>query len=159
MVSSAQAESNVIMVEVTIVKLPQVVVLLLQRNFVRRVSLGKRTKSHFGPIRPKGHVHGVVQLDGGGQLGTGLFPPAKPGTQHTETEVTVGLERTHAELLSKCHSLLVSILRLFDLRGLLMYMDFAEQPKSPGLVPALLTLTAQSERAPSELSCIIPAPS
>jgi hypothetical protein len=79
MVSSAQAESNVIMAEVTIVKLPQVVVLLLQRNFVRGVSLGKRSKGGFGPIGPEGHVHGAVQFDGGGELVTGLFSPAESG--------------------------------------------------------------------------------
>ena len=54
-----KAESNVIMVGVTIVKLPPGVVLLLQRNFVRGVSLGKRSKGGFGPIGPEGHVHGA----------------------------------------------------------------------------------------------------
>jgi hypothetical protein len=59
------------------------VVLLLQRNYVRSVSLGKRHQGGFGSIPPEGHVHGAVQLDGGGQLGTGLFPPAAPDSQLT----------------------------------------------------------------------------
>jgi hypothetical protein len=96
------------------------VVLLLQRNFVRCVGLGKGTKGGFGPIRPKGHVYGVIQLDGSRQLGMGLFAPAKPDRQHAETEVTVGLEWAHAEFFSKRHGLLVSSLSLFDLRGMLM---------------------------------------
>jgi hypothetical protein len=130
------------MVEVTIVKLLPVVVLLLQRNFVRGVSLGKSSKGGFGPIGPEGHVHGAVQLDGGGELGTGLFPSAEPGRQHAKTEVTVGLEGAHAEFYSKRHGLLVNILSPFDLWGVVMCIDFAEQPQGPGLVPPLLTLAA-----------------
>jgi hypothetical protein len=100
---------------VTIARLPPVVVLRLQRNFVRGVSLGKGSKGGFGPIRPAGHLHGAVQLDGGGELGTGLFPSAGPSRQHAETEVTMGLEWAHAEFYSKRHGLLVNILSLVDL--------------------------------------------
>jgi hypothetical protein len=76
-------EWNVIMLEVTMVMPPPVVVLLHQRNYVRRVSLGKRHQGGFGSSRPEGHVHGAVGLDGGGQLGTGLFPPAAPNNPLT----------------------------------------------------------------------------
>jgi hypothetical protein len=113
------------MVGVTIVKLPPGVVLLLQQNFVRGVSLEKRGKDGFGPIGPEGHVHGALQLDGGGELGTGLFPSAESGRQHAETEVTVGLEWAHAQFYSKRHGLLVNILSPFDLWGVVMCMDFA----------------------------------
>ena len=107
-------------------KLPSVVVLLLQRIFVRGVRLGKRSQGSFGPIGPAGHVHGAVQLDGGGELGTGLFSLTESGRQHAETEVTVGLEWAHAEFFSKRHGLVVHILSPFDLWGLLMCMDLAE---------------------------------
>jgi hypothetical protein len=130
------------MAEATSVILPLVVMLFLQRHFARSARLGKSTEGGFGPIRPEGHVHGAVQLDGGGQPGTGLFLPPKPGRQHAETEVTVGLEWAHAEFFSQRHGLLVSILSPFDLWGLLMRMDFAEQPKSPSLVSPLPTLAA-----------------
>jgi hypothetical protein len=146
------------MVEVTIVTLQPVAVLLLQRNFVRGVSLGKSSKGGFGPIGPEGHVDGAVQLDGGGELGTGLFPSAEPGRQHAETEVIVGPEWAHAEFYSTRHGLLVNTLSPFDLWGLLTCMDFAEQPKGPGLVPPLLTLAGEIEGTPSELDCVIHPP-
>jgi hypothetical protein len=63
--------------------LPPVAVLLLERNCVRSVRLGQRNKGGFGAIRPEGHVHGAVQLDGGGQLGTGRFPPVAPDSPLT----------------------------------------------------------------------------
>jgi hypothetical protein len=126
------------MVGVTIVKLPPVVVLRLQRNFVRGVSLGKRSKGGFGPIGPEGHVHGAVQRDGGGELGTGLFPSAESGRQPAKTEVTVSLEWAHAEFYIKRHGLLVNILSPFDLWGVVMCIDFAEQPRAQALCPRSL---------------------
>src|SRR5262245_34472117 len=51
--------------------------------------------------QPEGHVHGTVQGDGGGQLGTGLLPLAGGGVQGTEAEVTVGLQWTHAEFFGQ----------------------------------------------------------
>jgi hypothetical protein len=95
---------------------------------VHEVSLGQSSKGGFGPIGTAGHVHSAVQLDGGGELGTGLFPSAESGKEHAATEVTVALEWSHAEFYGKRHGLLVNILSPFDLWGLLMCMDFAEQP-------------------------------
>ena len=100
--------------------------LQLQRNVVRGVSLRKSSKGGFGPIRPTGHVHGAVQLDGGGERGPGLFLSAEPGRQQDDTEVTGGPEWAYAEFCSTRHGLWVYLLSPVDLSGLLMCMDFAE---------------------------------
>ena len=53
------------------------------------------------------HVHGTVQPNGHGQLSARLLPLACPGVQRAEAEVTVRLERTHAQLLGQGEGLAV----------------------------------------------------
>ena len=57
---------------------------LLSRACPFHPSPGSLTAAHFRQRRlrlgqPEGHVHGAVQLDGGGQFGTGLLAPAHAG--------------------------------------------------------------------------------
>ena len=49
----------------------------------------------FGLGQPEGHVHGTVQVDGGGQGGAGLLFSAGLVVQPAQPVVTVGYERTH----------------------------------------------------------------
>jgi hypothetical protein len=46
---------------------------------------------------PEGHVHGAVQLDGGGQFSSCLLRSADLGVESAEAEVAVGHERPHAQ--------------------------------------------------------------
>ena len=68
--------------------------------------------------QPERHVHGPVQLDGGGQLGAGLLPLAGRGIQRAEAAVAVGLERAHAQLLGQGEGLAVVGFGRLDLRGI-----------------------------------------
>ena len=45
---------------------------------VRPVSLYLR-QHRLGLRQPERHVHGTIQLDGGGQFGAGLLPPVDLG--------------------------------------------------------------------------------
>ena len=49
--------------------------------------------------QPERHVHGAVQLDGGGQFRAGWLSTVYLGIQGAKAEVAVGLERAHAEFL------------------------------------------------------------
>ena len=49
--------------------------------------------------KPEGHVHGTVQVDSSGQLGTGSFHLSCLAIQRAKAVVTMGLERAHAELV------------------------------------------------------------
>ena len=51
--------------------------------------------------QPKGHLHGTIQVDGGGQGGTGLLSTTSLVVQPTQPVVTVGRERAHAEFLGQ----------------------------------------------------------
>src|SRR5262249_47738252 len=50
----------------------------------------------FGLGQPEGHIHGVVQVDGGGQSSAGLRTTASLTVQPAQPVVAVGYERTHA---------------------------------------------------------------
>ena len=47
---------------------------------------------------PEGHVHGAVQVDGGGQGGAGLLSPTSLRIQGAEAPMAVGQEGAHPEL-------------------------------------------------------------
>src|SRR2546428_10880921 len=53
----------------------------------------------FGLGQPAGHVHGAVEVDGGGQGGAGLLPLTGLAIQPAQPVVAVGLQRAHAQLL------------------------------------------------------------
>lgn len=93
----------------------------------------------LGLGQPEGHVHSAVQRDGSGQFSAGLLPLTSRGVQGAEAEVTVGLERTHAEILGQGKGLAVVGFSRLDIRGVAMNGDAAEQ--SPGIrLVALLLL-------------------
>jgi hypothetical protein len=48
---------------------------------------------------PEGHVHGTVEVDGGGQGGAGLRRTTGLMVQPAQPVVAVGLHRAHAQLL------------------------------------------------------------
>ena len=91
--------------------------------------------------QPEGHVHGAVQLDGGRQLGAGLFLPADLGIQVPRPQVAVGLERAHAEFLGQGEGLLVVGFGLLGIGGIGVGMDDAklvqrDAPRRHGLCAA-----------------------
>ena len=88
----------------------------------------------FGLGQPEGHVHGAVQLDGGGQGGASLLLLTDRGIQWAEAPVAVGLERAHAQLSGQGEGLPVVDLGLLDLRGFVVRGDLTEQAQSIGLV-------------------------
>ena len=83
-------------------------------------------------------------VDGGGQLGAGLLPPSRLGIQGAETQVAVGLERAHAELLGQGEGLPVVGFGLFDFRGIAMCRNVAEEAQGIGLVAAFLVGTGSA---------------
>jgi hypothetical protein len=102
--------------------------------------------------QPEGHVHGAVQLDGGGQLGVSLLSLASHGVQGAEATVAVGLEGTHAERLGESKGLPVVGFGLFGSGGIGVGMDSAKLVQRACLVPAFLELPSQIER----LVCVLP---
>jgi hypothetical protein len=42
--------------------------------------------------QPEGHLHGMVEADGGGQFGAGLAGASTPGVQLSQAKVAMGLE-------------------------------------------------------------------
>ena len=85
-------------------------------------------------------------VDGGGQLGAGLLPPADLGIERAEAAVAVGLERAHAQFLGQGQGLLVVGFGLRDIGGVGVGMDDAKLVQRERLVPAFLLLPGQVER-------------
>jgi hypothetical protein len=50
---------------------------------------------------PEGHVHGAVQVNGGGEGSAGGLLLTCPGIPHAKAAVAVGLEGTHTKFLSQ----------------------------------------------------------
>ena len=100
--------------------------------------------------QPEGHVHGAIQLDGGGQLGAGLVAPFQPGIQLPEAEVAVGHERAHAELLGQGEGLAVVGFGLIALRRLAPRRNVAEEAQGIRLVTSFLVRTGERQRTLGE---------
>jgi hypothetical protein len=65
-------------------------------------------------MQPEGHLHGTVQLDGGGQLGSRLLPHDRLSVEDAETQVAMGLKRAHAQCLGQGEGLAVVVLALWS---------------------------------------------
>ena len=107
-----------------------------QKRFPRSSSL-YLCQRRLGLKQPERHLHSAVHLVGREQRGAGLLPLASRVIQRTEAAVAVRLERAHAQLLGEGQSLLVVGASWFDLRGLVMHGDVAEEVERPGLVASL----------------------
>jgi hypothetical protein len=55
----------------------------------------RQRRLHLG--QPEGHGHSTVERASGGEFGVGLLPLAGRGIQRAKAQVTMGLERAHAE--------------------------------------------------------------
>jgi hypothetical protein len=99
-----------------------------------------------GLQQPESHVHSVVQRYGGRQRRVRLLPLASCHVQGTETQVTVGLERVHAECLGQGLALLVVGFSLCGIGGIGVGMDNAKLVQRERLVPTCLLLPGQVER-------------
>ena len=96
--------------------------------------------------QPEGHVHGAVQVDGGGQGGAGLLTTAGLAVQPAQPVVAVGHERAHAEFLGQGQGLLVVGFGLRGIGGVGVGLDDAKLVQRERLVPAFLLLPGQVER-------------
>ena len=94
------------------------------------------------------HVHGTVQHYGHGQLSARLLPLACPGVQRAEAEVTVRLERTHAERFGQGEGLTVVVFGLVCLRGIAMQCNIAEKAQCPRLGAPFLVGTGELQSSP-----------
>ena len=111
------------------------------------------------PGQPERHIHGTVQLNGGGQFNTGLLWPSQLEVQGTEAQVAVRLERAHAQLLGQGEGLAVVAGGGLALGGLLARRALAQEPQGPGLVAALLVLAGEVESLCGALVCVSQATS
>jgi len=82
---------------------------------------------YLSALQPEGHIHDAVKLNSSGKLGACLLRTAYPIIQDTETEVAVGLERTHAEFLSQSEGLAIMGCGLCSLRRLPICRNVAEE--------------------------------
>src|SRR5262245_3020470 len=96
------------------------------------------SQGSLGPGKPERHLHCTIQLGSRGEGSPGLRSAAQPTRDGTETEVTVGLERTHAEFLGQGEGLAVVDLSRRKLRGITMRSDVAQEPQGIGLIASLL---------------------
>ena len=101
------------------------------------------------------HVHGTVQPNGHGQLSARLLPLACPGVQCAEAEVTVRLERTHAEFLGQGQSLMVVGFCQSGLRRLTPRRDLAEEAQGIRLVAMFLVRTGMRQCPLGECLCLL----
>ena len=104
----------------------------------RRFHLRQR---RLGLREPEGHLHSLIHLDSGRQLGTGLLPLPGGGIQRAEAPVTVRLEWAHAQLLGEGQGLLVVGCSLFDFCGVTMCGNLAEEAQDICLMAAFLVGT------------------
>ena len=111
----------------------------------------------FGLGQPEGHVHGAVEVDGGGQGGAGLLPTAGLAVQPAQPVVAVGHERAHAEFLGQGQGLLVVGFGLRGIGGVGVGMDDAKLVQRERLVPAFLLLPGQVERLAGVLPGLLAA--
>ena len=107
--------------------------------------------------QPERHLHGTVQLDGGGQLSMGLLLLSRLGVQGAETQVTVGLERAHAEFLRQGKGLAVAGVGLFDFRGITMRGNVAEEAQGIRLMTSFLVGTGILEGTGGERTRLLQA--
>ena len=77
----------------------------------------------FSLGQPEGHVHGTVEVDGGGQGGAGLRSTAGLVVQPAQPVVTVDHERAHAQFLGQDEGLLVVRFGLHDIWGIGVGLD------------------------------------
>ena len=105
----------------------------------------------FGLGQPEGHIHSTVELDGGRECSAGLLWLAALGIQRAQAEVAVRLERAHAQLFGERYGLLVGGCGWFDLRGIAMCGDLAEQSQTPRLMALLLVVTGGCQGALGKL--------
>ena len=100
----------------------------------------------FGLGQPEGHVHGAVQVDGGGQGGAGLLALAGLAIQPAQAEVAVGLQWAHAECLGQGQGLLVVRFGWLDLRGIAPRRNVAEEGEDIRLIVSFLALLGEGQR-------------
>jgi len=99
----------------------------------------------LGLGQPEGHVHVAVQLNGGGQLRTGLLSPASLEREQAEAAVAMGHERTHTELRGQREGLVVARFGVWALWGLALRSDLAKQPEGPCLIAPFVALASSLE--------------
>ena len=107
----------------------------------------------FGLGQPEGHVHGAVQRNGGGQLGSGLLRASRLSIQGAKAKVAVRQEGAHPQFLGQGEGLLVVGLGQRALRGLAMSRNVAEEAEGIRLVAMFLVRTgellARARRGPA----------
>lgn len=93
--------------------------------------------------QPEAHLHGAVEVGGGGEFDASPLFLAEPESEPAETEMAVGHERTHAEFLGQNKGLLVMGFRQRALRGIAMRCDLTEETASVCLIAPFLVLTGE----------------
>src|SRR5262245_15265278 len=96
--------------------------------------------------KPEGHAHEPQELQGGGQFGAGLLPATYPAIQDAKAEVTVGLERAHAEICGQGKSLAVVFSRMLALWRLTLRRNLAEEAQGIRLVATFLVHLGMHQR-------------
>jgi hypothetical protein len=96
---------------------------------------------------PEGHLQSTVQLNGRGQLSTGLLPLAGLGVQRAKAEVAVGLEWTHAEFFGQGEGFPVVGCGWLDVGGLVLGMDVTQKPLGVRLVATFPVGTGEGQGA------------
>jgi hypothetical protein len=71
------------------------------------VSCSDLRQCRFGLGQPEGHVHGTVEIDGGGQSDAGLRTTAGLAVQPAQSVVAVGHEGAHVEFVGQGEGLAV----------------------------------------------------
>jgi hypothetical protein len=95
----------------------------------------------FRRREPERHLHGAIQLDGSGQFHARLVVPSGLPIELSEAQMTVSLERAHAEFLGQGEGLAVVVFSRLDLRGITPRRDLAEEAQGIRLVTPFLSLT------------------
>src|SRR5262245_15423691 len=99
----------------------------------------------------------MIHLGGCGQGCPGLLSPAGGGVEGAETEVAMGLEWAHAELLGQGEGLAVMGFGRLDLWGIAMRGNLAEEPAGLCLIAASCVGTRKFEEAPGQRTRLVHA--
>src|SRR5262245_31783605 len=96
-------------------------------------------------LKPEPHVHFAVQGGGCHKMLPSLTTIAGRYVEPTNTKVTVGGERAHAQFVAKGHGPSVGGFSSFDVSGLAVRIDLGQPPESPCLLRRLIVVTSEIE--------------
>jgi hypothetical protein len=104
---------------------------------------------------PEGHLHRPVQIDGGGQFGTGLLALAELGIQGAKAMMAMGHQRAHAQFIGQSEGLMVIGFGYFDMLRLAPCRNVTEEAQGMRFVATFLVPAGMRQRTLGDVVCLL----